>query len=88
MTKPFHAVEAARKWRGRVTQDVAGLSPREKVSYFRKFESVDVLKAEAVPTRALPAVAPLQRKAGFDAVKESRKWKATVARKRSLPRAA
>jgi hypothetical protein len=88
MTKPFHVVESARKWRERVSHDVAGLSRREKIAHFQRFESVDALKAVTLPTRAFPVVAPTQHKKSFNAVAESRKWKADAARKRSLPRAA
>jgi hypothetical protein len=78
MTKPFHAVEASRQWRDRVGRNVAGMGQREKVAYFERFNSVDVLKAKAVPTKALPHVLPCTRKYGFDAVTESRKWRKVV----------
>jgi len=81
MTKNFHAVETSRQWRDRVTRDVAGMSQREKVAYFQRFNSVAVLKAKPVPTKALPLVLPVGRKKGFDAVSESRKWRERVSRK-------
>jgi hypothetical protein len=88
MNKLFHAVEASRHWRDQVSRDVAGMSQREKLAYFQRFESVAALKAKPVPTKALPVVAPVQYKKSFDAVIESRKWKAATARKRSLAHAA
>jgi hypothetical protein len=82
MTKGFHAVETSRQWRDRVTRDVTGMSQREKVVYFQRFNSVAALKAKPVSTKALPLVLPVTRKKGFDAVSESRKWrKATKRRK-------
>jgi hypothetical protein len=75
MSKSFHAVETSRQWRDRVTREVAGMSQREKVAYFQQFNSVAVLKARAVPTKALPLVLPVSRKKGFDAVAEARKWR-------------
>jgi hypothetical protein len=81
MNKPFHAVEAARKWRERVSRDVAGMSPREKVAHFQRFNSVAALKARAVPTKSLPVVLPVSRKKGFDAVTEARKWRRAASRK-------
>jgi hypothetical protein len=51
------------------------------VAYFQSFNSVAVLHAKPMATKALPRVAPLVREKGFDAVKESRKWKAAVSRK-------
>jgi hypothetical protein len=80
MTKSFHAVETSRQWRDRVTRDVAGMSQREKVAHFQQFNSVAVLKAMAVPTKALPLVLPVSRKKGFDTVSESRKWRKAVSR--------
>ena len=84
MNKSFHAVETSRKWRDRVSSDVAGMSQREKVTYFQRFNSVDVLKAKAVPTKALPLVMPVSRKKGFDAVAESRKWCRPVNRRKFI----
>ncbi len=81
MTKTFHAVESSRKWRDRVSRDVAGMNQREKVAYFQRFNSVAVLKAKQVPTKALPLVLPASRKKEFDAVAESRKWRKAVSRK-------
>ena len=75
MTKSFHAVEMSRQWRDRVSREVAGMSPREKVAYFQRFNSVAVLKTKPVPTKSLPLVLPTIRKKGFDAVTESRKWR-------------
>jgi hypothetical protein len=51
MTKKFHAVETSRKWRDQVSRDVAGMTQREKVAYFQRFNSVAVLKAKPVPIR-------------------------------------
>jgi hypothetical protein len=84
MNKNFHAVEASRKWRDRVSRDVAGMNPREKVAYFQQFNSVAVFKAKKVSTHALPAVLPMTRKKGFDAVAESRKWRRTVSRRKLI----
>ena len=84
MTKSFHAVETSRKWRDRVNCDVAGMSQREKVAYFQRFNSVAVLKAKPVPTKALPLVLPATRKKGFDAVGESRKWRKAVSRRKLI----
>ncbi len=81
MNKNFHAVETSRQWRDRVSRDVAGMSQREKIAYFQRFNSVAALKARAVPTKALPVVLPVSRKKGFDAVAESRKWRAATGRK-------
>jgi len=75
MNKFFHAVETSRKWRDRVSRDVAGMGQREKVTYFQRFNSVAALKAKPVPTKSLPLVLPTIRKKGFDAVTESRKWR-------------
>jgi hypothetical protein len=75
MTKSFHAVETSRQWRDRVSRDVAGMSQREKVAHFQRFNSVAALKARPIPTKALPLVLPTTRKKGFDAVTESRKWR-------------
>ncbi len=75
MNKSFHAVEASRKWRGRVSRVVAGMGEREKVTYFQRFNSVAALKAKPVPTKALPLILPAIRKKGFDAIIESRKWR-------------
>ena len=82
MTKHFHAVETSRQWRDRVSRDVAGMSPREKVAHFQRFNSVAVLKAKPVPTKALPLVLPATRKKGFDAVSESRKWRKSASRRK------
>jgi hypothetical protein len=84
MTKNFHAVETSRKWRDRVSRDVAGMSQREKVAHFQRFNSVAVLKAKPVPTKALPLVLPVSRKKGFDAVAESRKWRRSVSRRKLI----
>ncbi len=84
MTKHFHAVETSRQWRDRVTRDVAGMSQREKVAHFQRFNSVAALKAKPVPTKALPLVLPATRKKGFDAVSESRKWRKTVSRRKLI----
>ncbi len=73
MNKPFHAVESSRKWRDQVSRDVAGMSRREKLAYFQRFNSVAALKAKPVPTEALPVALPVSRKKGFAAVAESRK---------------
>lgn len=81
MDEPFHAVEAARQWRERVTGEVAAMSLDEKVAFFRRFSSVDVLKAKPIPTEKLPVTPPKQRKKGFDAVAESRKWREAASRK-------
>jgi len=75
MNKFFQTVETSRKWRDRVSRDVAGMSQHEKVAYFQRFNSVAVLKAKRVPSKALPLVLPTIRKNGFDAVTESRKWR-------------
>lgn len=82
MTKTFHAVETSRQWRDRVTRDVAGMSQREKVAYFQKFNSVAALKAKPVPTKALPLVLPAPRKKSFDSVAESRKWRKSASRRK------
>jgi len=82
MTKHFRAVETSRQWRDRVTRDVAGMSQREKVAHFQQFSSIAVLKARAVPTKALPLVLPATRKKGFDAVAESRKWRKSGSRRK------
>ena len=82
MNKSFHAVEASRKWRDRVSHDVAGMSQREKLAYFGRFSSVVVLKAKPVPTKALPLTLPTARKLGFDAVNEARKWRKTLSRRK------
>jgi hypothetical protein len=82
MTKSFHAVETSRKWRDRVSRNVAGMSQREKVAYFQRFNSVAVLKAKLVPTKALPLVLPVNRKKGFNAVTESRKWRKAVSHRK------
>jgi hypothetical protein len=84
MTKHFHAVETSRQWRDRVTRDVAGLSQREKVAYFQRFNSVAVLKAKPVPTKALPLILPVSRKKGFNAVSESRKWRKANSRRKLI----
>ena len=84
MTKSFHAVETSRQWRDGVTRDVAGMSQREKVAHFQQFSSIAVLKARAVPTKALPLVLPATRKKGFDAVMESRKWRKTASRRKLI----
>jgi len=84
MTKNFHAVETSRQWRDRVTRDVAGMSQREKVAHFQQFNSVAVLKARAVPTKALPLVLPVSRKKGFDAISESRKWRKATSRRKLI----
>jgi hypothetical protein len=84
MTKTFHAVETSRQWRDRVTRDVAGMSQRERVAYFQRFNSVAVLKAKPVPTKALPLVLPSTRKKGFDAVSESRKWRKATSRRKLI----
>ena len=75
MIRSFHAVERSRQWRDRVSRDVAGMSQRQKVAHFQRFNSVEALKAKPVPTKALPLVLPVSRKKGFDAVAESRKWR-------------
>ena len=82
MNKSFHAVETSRKWRDRVSRDVAGMGQREKVAYFQQFDSVEALKAKPVPTKALPLVLPATRKKGFDAVTESRKWRKATSRRK------
>ena len=82
MTKSFHAVETSRQWRDRVTRDVAGMTQREKVAHFQQFNSVAALKAKRIPTKALPLVLPVNRKKGFDAVGESRKWRKTASRRK------
>lgn len=84
MTKTFHAVETSRQWRDRVTRDVAGMSQREKVTYFQRFNSVAALKAKPVLTKALPLVLPASRKKGFDAVSESRKWRKSASRRKLI----
>jgi hypothetical protein len=84
MSKSFHAVETSRQWRDRVSRDVAGMSQREKVAYFQRFNSVAVLKAKPVSTKALPLVLPASRKKGFDAVSESRKWRKAVSRRKLI----
>ena len=84
MTKSFHAVETSRQWRDRVSRDVAGMGQREKVAYFQRFNSIAVLKARPVPTKALPLVLPAARKKGFDAVAESRKWRKAVSRRKLI----
>ena len=84
MTKTFHAVETSRQWRDRVSRDVAGMGQREKVAYFQRFNSIAVLKARPVPTKALPLVLPSTRKKGFDAVAESRKWRKTASRRKLI----
>jgi hypothetical protein len=84
MTKTFHAVETSRQWRDRVTRDVAGMSQREKIAYFQRFNSVAALKAKPVPTKALPLVLPATRKKGFDAVTESRKWRKAVSSRKLI----
>jgi hypothetical protein len=84
MTKNLHAVEASRKWRDRVSRDVAGLGQCQKVAYFQQFNSVAVLKARPVPIKALPLVLPASRKKGFDAVTESRKWRKAVSRRKLI----
>ena len=84
MTKSFHAVETSRQWRDRVSRDVAGMSQREKLAHFQRFNSVAVLKAKPVPTKALPLVLPVSRKKGFDAVAESRKWRKVVSRRKLI----
>lgn len=85
MDETFHAVEAARQWRECVTGEVARLSPSQKVAFFQRFASVDVLQAQPIPTDALPLTKPRVRQKAFDAVAESRKWKAAAAR-RATPR--
>jgi hypothetical protein len=65
MDEPFHAVEAARQWRERVTGEVAAMSPDEKVAFFRRFSSVDVLKAKPTPTEKLPLPPSTPRKKRF-----------------------
>ena len=82
MNKSFHAVEMSRQWRDRVSRDVAGMSQREKVAYFQRFNSVAALKARPVSTKALPPVLRASRKKGFDAVAESRKWRRAVSRRK------
>ena len=72
MTKSFHAVETSRQWRDGVTRDVAGMSQREKVAHFQRFNSVAALKAKPIPTKALPLVLPATCPKGFDAVGEAR----------------
>jgi len=84
MTKIFHAIETSRQWRDRVTRDVAGMSQREKVAHFQKFNSVAALKAKPVSTKTLPLVLPAHRKKGFDAVTESRKWRKAVSRRKLI----
>ena len=84
MTKTFHAVEASRKWRDRISHDVARMGQREKVAYFQQFNSVTVLKAKPVPTKSLPLALPATRKKGFDAVSESRKWRRSVSRRKLI----
>ena len=84
MTKTFHAVETSRQWRDRVSRDVAGMSQREKVAHFQRFNSVASLKAKLVPTKGLPLVLPVSRKKGFDAVVESRKWRKAVSRRKPI----
>ncbi len=84
MTKSFHAVEKSRQWRNRVNRDVAGMTQREKVTYFQRFNSVVALKAKPVPTKALPLVLPVSRKKGFDAVSESRKWRKAASRRKLI----
>jgi hypothetical protein len=84
MSKSFHAVETSRKWRDQVSRDVARMSQREKIAHFQRFNSVAVLKAKPVPTKALPMVLPVSRKKGFDAVAESRKWRRAVSRRKLI----
>jgi hypothetical protein len=84
MTKSFHAVEKSRQWRDRLSRDVAGMNQREKVAYFQQFNSVTVLKATPVPTKALPLVLPATRKKDFDAVSESRKWRKSASRRKLI----
>jgi hypothetical protein len=84
MNKSFHAVEASRKWRDLVNRAVAGMSPREKIAYFQQFNSIAALKAPPSPTKALPLVLPVNRKKGFDAVAESRKWRKTASRRKLI----
>ena len=82
MTKSFHAVEMSRQWRDRVSREVAGMSPREKVAYFQRFNSVAVLKTKPVSTKSLPLVVPASRKKGFDAVSEARQWRRSASRRK------
>jgi hypothetical protein len=82
MTKSFHAVETSRKWRDRVTRDVAGMSQREKVAYFQRFNSVAMLKAKPRPIKASPPVLPARRKKGSDAVTAPREWRKTVSHRK------
>jgi hypothetical protein len=84
MHKNFHAVETSRKWRDQVGLDVVGMSQREKVAYFQRFNSVTVLKVKSIPTRALPVVMPANPKKGFDAVAESRKWRVAGSRRKLI----
>ena len=84
MSKSFHAVETSRQWRDRVTREVAGMSQREKVAHFQRFNSVAMLQARRVPTQALPLVLPAIRTKGFDAVTESRKWRRAAGRRKSI----
>jgi hypothetical protein len=84
MNKTFHAVDMSRKWRERVSRDVAGMSQRERVAYFQRFNSVAVLKARLVSTRALPVVLPVTRKKVIDAVAASRKWRWAVSRRKLI----
>jgi hypothetical protein len=84
MIKTFRAVETSRQWRDRVTRDVAGMSQREKVAYFQRFNSVAALKAKTVLTKALPLVLPASRKKSFDAVSESRKWRKATSRRKLI----
>jgi hypothetical protein len=84
MTKTFRAVETSRQWRDRVTRDVAGMSQREKVAHFQRFNSVAALKAKPVLTKALPLALPATRKKGFDAVSEARKWRKATSRRKLI----
>jgi hypothetical protein len=84
MNKSFHAVESSRQWRDRVRRAVAGMSQREKIAYFQGFNSVAVLKAKPVSTKALPLVLPATRKKSFDAVAESRKWRKAGSRSKLI----
>jgi len=82
MNKGFSAVEISRKWRDRVNREVAGMSQREKIAYFRRFGSVAALKAKPIPTKDLPLVLPVARKRGFDAVSEARQWRRSASRRK------
>jgi hypothetical protein len=84
MDETFDAVAAARQWRERVTGEVAAMSLEEKVAFFQRFSSVNVLKAEPTPNEKLPVPPARQRGKSFDAVAESRKWRDVASRRKLL----